>query len=140
MEAKEIDVIARDLALDHQRRIGDHLGRLKGTVIFLLGDLRQLADGQQERVGDPVIGLNSDRIDPNGDVGRDGQLDLPVGRVALGRSRGRLDLKAERRDQPGTPRQVGAADSHLGGNATPNAQGRQLLIFGGAAVAAVPAP
>ena len=95
VKAEEIDVIARNLALDHQRGIGNRLGRLEGAVVFLLGDLRQLADRQQKRVGDPVVGLNADRIDPHGDVGRDGQLDLPVGCVALGRGRGRLDLEAK---------------------------------------------
>ena len=94
MEPEEIDVVARNLALDDQRRLGDRLGRLERAVVFLLGDLRQLADRQQERVRDPVVGLNPDRIDPHGDVGRDRQLELPVRRVALGLSRrGRSSLK-----------------------------------------------
>ena len=65
VEPKEIDVVARDLSFHDQRRIGDLLRRLERAVVFFFRDLRQLADRQQERIRDPVVGLDPDRIDPD---------------------------------------------------------------------------
>ena len=65
-EPEEIDVIPRDPALDDQRRLGERLSRLEGAVVFLLGDLRELADREQEGIRDPVVGLNADRVDADG--------------------------------------------------------------------------
>ena len=64
-EPEVIDIIARRLPLD-DHRARDRLGRLERVILLLLGDLRELADGEEEGVGQPVIGLDPDRIDPDG--------------------------------------------------------------------------
>ena len=84
MEPKEIDVVARDLPLDHQRRVGNRLGRLERAVVFLLGDLRQLADREQERIGDPVIGLDPHRIDPDRELASTFSLSFQLDASPLG--------------------------------------------------------
>ena len=94
-ESEVIDVIAGHLALDDHGQLGQHLCQLEAAVVFLLRDLAQLANGQQKRRRDPVVGLNSDRVDPHGHPGCNCQSDLPVGRIAFGRCRGWLDQKPE---------------------------------------------
>ena len=69
MEPEEIDVIARNLALDDQRRLGIFWAVSNVLLSSFSSDLRQLADRQQDRIRYPVVRLHSDRIDADGDAG-----------------------------------------------------------------------
>ena len=130
-EPVEIDVIARDPTLDDQRRLGDRLGRLEGAVLLLLGDLRKLAHRKEERVRDPIIGLDPDRVDSDGGLRGDHQLEFPRRGVALRRRRFRA--KAERGDQLGIAGETRSADGDLGGHTALDSRGTDVLDLGGAA-------
>ena len=110
-EPEEIDVIPRDPALDDQRRLGKRLSRLEGAVVFLLGDLRELADREQEGIRDPVVGLNADRVDADGRFGGHDQLELPARGITLGLRRFRAIR--ERGDQAGVAVEIRPDDGDL---------------------------
>ena len=124
-EPEVIDIIARRLPLD-DHRARDRLGRLERVILFLLGDLRELADGEEEGVGQPVIGLDPDRIDPDGSPGRHVDIELPARRIGRG-GRRRFHREPERRDQRRVAGQVRALDRHLGGDAALHPQRRRPL-------------
>ena len=72
--------------------------------------LRDLADGEQERVGEAVVGPDPADVDAHGGVGGRGDPELPARRVGADRR----DLGRERRDQPGLALEVRAEDGDLG--------------------------